>query len=264
MAKLKIENYETFKSDISADTFEFPYNPTSFKSTVQKFVDRKEYAYFFTFFGNTNPLKSSRRIVCNGHFSGDSKNSNYRELVSNMIDNKIKKLYFSADKFYIVFPKEPQETRTGNRINFIDYVVTFSSPFSICFSDTQKGGSETNLDTNDGNTFAPIEVISGDVTEGTEVSIIDKNGNGFTFTPSETGTFYYRLIYFISYGRGVYFTEYNYGYITERQKLKINDSSKDLILGLEPNESLDDIFSTGTISGISNIDIKFRDSYTGD
>ena len=44
---MKIENYETHKAGISADTFTFPYNSRVFDDAVEKFVYQKDYAYTF-------------------------------------------------------------------------------------------------------------------------------------------------------------------------------------------------------------------------
>lgn len=261
---MKIENYEVFKSDISADTFNFPYNPRVYNADVEKFVDEKQIPYSFTIFGTANSLISRRPIVINGHFSGATKNSDYRSLVNQIYDNKIKKLFFSDDLFYIVIPRNVKETRTGERINFVDYVASFTSPFGIAFSNTQKDGNSSSSEENEGNTDTPIEIISGGVTNGSPVTIKDKYGNGFTFTPSSTGTFTYRIIYNSDHSNDVRITEYADGYIgTTRQRLKVAESGKRIFITLKSGESLNDLFTGGEITGITPT-FYFRDGYSGE
>jgi hypothetical protein len=171
--------------------FTFPHNPNVFDSTINKFIEQKDYAYAFSYFGVTNPLKSKSSIIINGHFDGNTKNTDYGTLVRHCNSNKIKRLYFGTDRFRLVFPGSPKKTNTGGRTNFIDYVASFTSPFGILFDDTQKSGNNSAADENGGDIFTPIEKISGSVSATDVVTIKDGSGNGFTFTASDTGTIRY-------------------------------------------------------------------------
>lgn len=257
---MKIENYETWKSDISADTFTFPYNPKSFEDSIQGKLKQNNSAYEFDRFSLPSPIKKSRAIVLSGHFSGTSKNSDYQTLAKHMNDKKVKKVYFSDNKFMIVFPKTIKRTHQGGRTNFIDYNAGFISPFGILFDDTQKSGDDTSSNTNQGNSITPIEKITGDVSSGNTVTIQDPYGNGIEFTASTTGTFTLRLINFRDLGL-ISFTEFYYGEIggTE-QNIQIANNDKDMFMILKPSDSLSGFSATN----ISNLQIFFRDGYTSD
>ena len=261
---MKVENYETHKADISADTFTFPYNPRVFDVQLEKFLDQRDFAYAFTYYGLTDPLKSRQAFVLNGHMSGASKDTNYRSLKRHFGDNKLKKLYFGTNKFAIGFGQSIQRTHTGGRTNFIDYVATFRSPFGILFGDTARSGGATSTTTNAGDTTTPFERITGSVTSGQLVTITDADGNGFRFTASATGTFTLRLIFLSTLGGEDRFTEYWYGEIGgTQQTIRLVNNDKNLILTLEPGESPDDIFTGGTITNITPT-FHWRDGFSGE
>lgn len=257
---MKIENYETWKSDVSADTLTFPYNPNRFEDTLQKKLQTKNIAYAFSYFGATSPLKNSRVIVINGHFSGASKNSDFQSLVKHVNDNNVKKLYFDNSKFMIVFPQNIKRTHQGGRTNFIGYNAGFISPFGILFGDTQKSGGSSDSDVNDGNTLTPIERVSGSVTSGEVVSVVDSYGNGFEFTASTSGTLNVRLLNFRNVGSDVYFTEYYFAEVDGvEQNLRVKNNDKSMFMVLNSGDSL---------SGFSDTNIAatfyFRDGYSAD
>lgn len=261
---MKIENYETHKAGISADTFTFQYNPQVFDDSIDKFIQQTDYAYNFSYFGTTKPFKSKRPLIINGHFSGASKSTYYQTLALHMNSNNIKKFYFSTGKFYIVIPQTVKKTHSSMRTNFIDYVGSLISPFGILFDNTQQSGLKAGAQDNQGNAWTPIEKITGSVVSGQTVTIEDNDGNGFTFVASATGTFTMYLIYNVDMGSDMYFTEYIYGVIgTTRQKLKKSNSGKSMLLGIAAGDDLNDTFGTATITNITAT-FYFRNGYTSD
>lgn len=261
---MKIENWETYKGSISADTFTFPNAPRVFDVDMNKFVDRRAFAYAFTYFGLTDPLKSGQGFVLNGQFNGSNKNTDFRSLHRQFNSQEVKKLYFSSDKFAIGFGTGLKRTHTGGRTNFIDYVANFVSPFGVLFGDDERSGLEDSSTENSGDAFTPFTRITGHVTKDQTVVINDSDGNGFTFVASDTGNFNLRLIYLTDSGDNNRFTEYWYGEIGGvAQSLFVSDNSKSIILGLESGESPDDIFSGGTIENITPT-FYWHDGYSSD
>lgn len=262
---MKIENYETFKAGISADTFTFPYNPQRHTRELTKFLDERDYAYAFTHYGMTSPIKSRVGHVLSGHFSGSTKNADFKKLKKNVNDNKIKKLYFSDDQFAIVFGRTCNEVNAGGRTNMIDYVAGFVSPFGLLFGDTEKsGGSSDTSNTNEGDVATPIEKITGSVTSGQTVVIEDADGNGITFTAVDTGTFTLRLIYLEELGGGDVFTEYYYADVDgAAQKIQRSNNDKTQILTIEPGDDLSTTFSGATITNITPT-FYYRDGHSAD
>jgi hypothetical protein len=257
---MKIENYEG-----TADTFTFPHNPKVYDNSLEKFVDVKNNPYYFSFYGMASPLKNRQSIVINGHFDGSTKNSDYRNLSKHCNESALKKLYFENTKFAIVIPNQCKRTHSGGRTLFIDYVASFTSPFSMLFSSTQKNGGSTSAEENEGNILTPIEKITGSVTSGTKVQINDVNENGFEFTPSNTGTMTVYLIKMGSLGGDLVMTEYIYIDVGGTQYTPIlSNSDKRIFLTLEADESLDDAFNGATISGVTNLTFYFRDGYSSD
>ena len=245
--------------------FTFPYSSNLHSEDLGKFVDQRDYAYAFSYFGMTNPIKSKKAITINGHFNGTNKSTDYNFLYKHCNSNKIKKLYFSTDKFAIVFPITCKRTDTGSRTNFIDYVAPFVSPFGILFDDTQKSGNNSASGKNEGNTLTPIEKITGTVTDTQLVTIQDGEGNGFTFTANASGTVTIELITLLDLGSDNYFTEYIYASIGgTRQVLKVANNSKSMLLSLGPGQSLSNLFSGGTVTNITTPLFFFRDGHSSD
>ena len=257
---MKIENY-TDANGHSSDTFTFPNNPKVFDDQLGKLVDMKDIAYAFSYFGVTNPIKSKRSVVINGNFFGTNKDTNFRSLVKHVNDNKLKKLYFSDDKFMIVMPQNIKRTHSGGRTNFIDYVASFVSPFGILFDDTQKSGSTGSGQTNSGNVTTPIEYIQGSVISGQTVSLRDANDNGFTFTASSSGTLKVYLVTMLDIGSDNYYTTYYYAVIgSTEQTLRAYNNNKSMFLQLAPGEALNGL----TKSNLSSETIKFRNGWSSD
>jgi hypothetical protein len=261
---MKLENYETYKADISADSFTFPHNSNSYVLDPQKFLDTKSPPYTLALFGTKIPWKNTMVIALSGHFDGSTKNSDYRNLKRRINDREIKKFYFGSDRFAICLGTKCQSTFTGSRVNFIDYQASFISPFGLLFGDTQKTGGSSGTAENEGDVFTPIEQITGSVTASDEVTITDKDENGFKFTATDTGTFNLYLIYNRNIGNGNRFTEYYYGEIGGvKQTLQQVNKAQDIFIGLEPAEDLATRFSGATITNITPT-FKFRDGHSAD
>lgn len=261
MTDLTLTDYED-----AGSTFLFPYNPNSIEFVTTKFTDQRNLPYSFTFLGFTSPIKSSINITLNGHFDGSTKNSNYRELVQKVNNPILLKLFFenSHDKFYLCTGMNVQKVPTGTRPLHTDYVASFFSPFGMLFDATQQSGLKTGSDSNDGDIVTPIEKITGSVTNGVTVTIKDKNDNGFTFTPTVTGTMTYYIVRIVSDDNVVFLTEYQYVEVNGTSYAISNAStSGDLMLKLEVGESLNDIFTGGTVVGITPT-FFFRNGWSSD
>ncbi len=261
MSSLKIDDYEN-----TGDSFTFPYNPNSVEFVTSKFLDQRNLPYSFTFLGMTSPVKSSINITLTGHFDSATKNSNYRSLVAKINAPILTRLFFQTDydKFYLCTGAIVQKIPSGNRPLHVDYVASFFSPFGILFDATQQSGLQAASDSNDGDMVTPIEKITGSVTNGVAVTIEDANGNGFTFTPSATGTMTYNIVKMVSDDNTVFIAEYMYVIVGSTVQIIQNaTTSGDLMLKLEPGESLNDIFSGGTISGITPT-FFFRNGWASD
>lgn len=261
MANMKIEKYEN-----ASDSFTFPYNPNSVEFITSKFMDQRPLPYSFTFMGFSSPIKSSISIGLNGHFDGSSKNSNYRSLTLQVNSPELVKLYFENDgsKFYLCTGTTIQKVPTGTRPLHVDYVAKFFSPFGLLFDNTQKSGLKASSVENEGDIVTPIEKITGTVVSGQTVTIQDASGNGFSFVASASGTMTYNIIKVTSEDGATYLTEYGYVTVgTARQTIKNASTSGDIFLKLEPGESLNDIFSAGTVTNITPT-FYFRDGWASD
>lgn len=257
---MKIENY-----DGTADLFTFPNNPNSFDDELvpnytTTNVDYQRFHYLVSG-GGIAP----KMLILTGYFFGTDKNTNYLSLSKHFVETqKLKKLYWESDKFYLGVGNNIKKTHTGGRTNFLDYVANFQTIVGILFSSTQQtytnGGSHL---TNSGNTTTFIEEISGTVTSGdSDLVISDGLGNEITIPSSALTTGQEIIIKFVEMvnsGDGIYVTEYNYTTIAGTQTNSVQTTSG---LGLLQIESG---LTTSTMS-VSNLDaaytIKFRNGYT--
>lgn len=267
---MKIDNY-TDANGYSANTFTFPHNPNAFDVQTDNFVDQQNFAYAFSYFGMTNPIKNKQSGIIKGHFDGASKLSNYRSLSAHFNSNKLKRLYFGSDKFMIVVPQGIKRTHLGGRTNIVDYVATFISPFGILFDDTQKSGDETGTGsdkTNEGNVTTPVEKIECTVTGGSSFTLADKDNNGFTGTANGSGSvdLIMYLVTMEDMGSDNYITSYIY--VTtdgDATAIKTSTSGKSMLLRIEADEDLGTAMNSGSNnSGVSAITYFFRDGWSGD
>ena len=256
---MKIENYRG-----TADTFVFSHPPMTFDEELTKFIDTRAFPYAFTYMGTTNQVKSKRSLSLVGHFDGDDRLTEYRSLNRHVSSPFLKKVYFDDSKFYIAMGANCKKTPVGNQPRRLDYVSNWISPIGILFSSTQKTGLKNSSEQNDGDVFTPFEEITGTVTINDDVVIADADGNGIKFTASQSGTFTLYLIKQTTQDGDNYFTEYIYGEIDgDSQIIQANSTSKSMILGLETLESINDIFSAGTVTNITPT-FKFRDGFSSE
>ena len=260
MSTMKVENYSG-----TLDTFTFPNNPNTFDDeivpnyTVTN-VDYQKFHYFVSG-GGIAP----KMIILTGHFHGTNKNTNYLALSKHFAETqKLKKLYWESDKFYLGIGNNIKKTHSGGRTNFLDYVANFQTIIGILFDNTQQtytnGGAHK---TNSGNTTTFIEEISGDVTSGaSNIVISDGLGNQITIPASAltTGqTVIIKFVEMVDSGDGIYVTEYNYTTIAGTQTNTVQTTDG---LGLL---QLNSSATTATLTA-SNLDAgwtaKFRNAYT--
>jgi len=255
---MKIENYAG-----TANTFNWPNNPNTFDDEISANytttnVDYQRFHYLVSG-GGVSP----KAIVMTGNFHGSNKNTNYKTLSGHFIENnKLKKLYFDSDRFYLGVGKQIKKTHSGGRTNFVDYVATFESVIGVLFSDTQKthtdGGGE---ETNDGNVNTFIEEISGVVTSGaSDIVISDGLGNEYTIPAASltTGqTVVIKFVEMVDSGDGIFVTEYNYTEVAGSQIKTVQTTDGFGVLQLAASAT------TATIT-VSNLNagytIKFRDA----
>jgi len=263
MTNIKIEEYTN-----ASDSFSFPYNPNTIELITTKFVDQRKLPYSFTFMGFSSPIKSSITIGLNGHFDGANKNSDYRALTKKVNSTSFQKLYFQndLDKFYLCTGMSIQKVPAGTRPLMVDYVASYFSPFGMLFDAVQKSGLKNSTNSNGGNIVTPIEKITGVITSGVPVTIMDKNNNGFKFTATGSGTLTmtYNIIKVTSGDNTTYLTEYMHVEVNGVSIAASNASnSGDFMLKLEVGESLNDIFSAGTVTGITPT-FYFRNGWSSD
>lgn len=258
---MKIENYSG-----NADTFIFPNPANSFddqgESNSQVTMVPFSGLHIQVGAGGIKP----KSLVLQGHFFGTDRATNYRELSKHFTfeDQKLKKLYFEDNKFYLGYGISCRKTNSGEKVGFIDYVANFRQICPIIFSDTQKIANSSTTQTNQGNIYTYVEEITGEVTAGSsDITIVDNTGLNLT-VPSDkiaTGdTISIKFISMVDAGAGAKYSYYNY--------LKINGSQanglKSSGLGSLKIEVGGSVGPSGdiTISNLSSWEIKFRDGWT--
>lgn len=256
---MKIENYEG-----TADTFTFPNNPNTFDDeivpnyTVTN-VDYQRYHYFISG-GGINP----KMVVLTGEFHGTSKNTNYLALSKHFSESqKLKKLYWEDDKFYLGVGNNIKKTHAGGRINFIDYVANFQTIIGVLLSNTQKtytnGGSHQ---TNAGNATTFVEEIAGTYDGTGDVVISDSLGNQVTIPASAfsgSQDFVLTFVKMVDSGDGIYVTEYNYVTIAGTQTNKVQTTDGLGMLQIASGLTTSTLTVTNLNAGWT---AKFRDAYT--
>jgi len=255
---MKIENYEG-----TADTFTFPTPPNSFDDQGESNAQVTEVPYQNLHIQVGGGGLKPKSIVLQGHLFGLNRNSNYRELAKHFIfeDDKLKKLYFEEDKFYLGYGVSCRKTNSGQRVGFIDYVANFRQLCPVLLSDTQKTADSSNPQTNEGNFYTFIEEITGNYVGSGDVTITDSYGLTLKIPSglfSGTETVKIKFVYMVDAGSFVKYTSYNY--------LEIGGSSAN---GLQNSKGFGSLriaegasSSTINISNLSGYSIKFRDGYT--
>lgn len=257
---MKIENYSG-----TADLFTFPNNPNSFDDeivpnyTVTN-VGYQKYHYFVSG-GGIAP----KMLVLTGHFSGTNKNTNYLSLSKHFAEtHKLKKLYWTTDKFYLGVGNNIKKTHSGGRTNFIDYVANFQTIMGVLFDATQQtytnGGAHK---TNSGNMTTFIEEISGVVTSGASAIVVsDGLGNEITIpaTALTTGqTVVIKFVEMVDSGDGIYVTEYNYTTVAGTQTSSVQTTDGLGMLQLAAGLTTSTLTAANLNAGWT---AKFRNAYT--
>jgi len=250
---MKIENFEG-----TADTFTFPYNPQSFDNTLEANSNSTPVQYhrhnYLVSGAGLNPIS----ITMTGHFSGPDRWTHYRDLAKHFIQNdRLKKLFFEDDKFYLGAGKRLKKTHASGRTNFIDYVFSFNTLLGTLFSDTVKTSG-----TNDGTTQTYIFEITGNVDNGSEDVILeDSKGNKVKIHNSaftSGSNFKYELVKMIDSGSGISISEYGIVSINDTQTKQVSTETG---FGLLLLDSGDDVDTNITISNLTSTTVSFRDAY---
>lgn len=202
---MKIENWEG-----SLDTFTFPHNPNVIDDNIEgnsTFTNIGFQKRHIVVGGGGIAPKS---VIINGHFDGATKDSDYQNLSKHFSQNdKLKKLYFESDKFYLGVGETIKQTQSGGRTNFVDYVANFRTILGILLDNT-----EDTSGTNDGNVRTFVTEITGTVTDGgIDVTLEDNHGskliipNGILTT---SDPFILLFVKMVNQGDGVFSSEYNW------------------------------------------------------
>ncbi len=250
---MKIENFEG-----TLDTFTFPHNPNTFDDNISgnaSFTLIVYQKYHIVVGGGGIQPKS---IVLQGHFDGSTKETDYRNLSKHFSQNdKLKKLFFETNKFYLGVGDNIKKTHTGSRTNFIDYVANFKTILGILLGDTEK-----STGTNAGNIRTFITEVTGTVTSGaTDVTITDNHGNQLTIPSSAIATsdsIVIKLVSMVDSGDGVFISEYNFTTINGTQTRRVSVTDGFGILVLDAAENVSTITTTNLTSAV----VKFRDGFS--
>ncbi len=250
---MKISNHEG-----SADTFTFPHNPNVFDDNIEgnaQFTNILFQKYHIVVGGGGISPKS---VIINGHFDGATKDSNYQDLSKHFSQNdKLKRLYFESDKFYLGIGETIKQTQSGGRTNFVDYVANFKTILGILLDDT-----EASSGTNDGNVRTFITEITGTVTSGaSDITLTDNHGNQLTIPASVLTTgnaIVLKLVSMIDSGDGVNISEYNVLTVAGTQTRAVSVTDGLGILVLDAGENV----STITTTNLTNPVVKFRNGWS--
>jgi hypothetical protein len=189
-----------------------------------------------------------KNLTLNGYFYGSNRFVDMGKLGKHIYEPKLKKLYFSADKYAIVLGKSLQTSITGGRYNIYDYVARFQSPLGVLWGNTEKTSG-----TNTGIIDCYIKEITGTVTSGASaITLADNHDNGFTISSTQLDTSDEVHFYFISLvntSGNIYSTKFNYCYNTTqatelRPVLSTNKTST--LLRLAPGENITTISNNTT------------------
>ena len=237
--------------------FIWPYNPQSFDDPTISNHTITTIGYQRHHILISGAGISPKNIILTGHFSGSSKNSNWRSCSKQFLETtKLKKFYFETDKFHLGIGKQIKRTQVGGRTNFIDYVATFEAIISVLFGDTARTSG-----TNEGNTTTYVHTIAGTITSGSSHLIIgDDLGNQITIDSSHltTGhTFEYQLVEMVNSGSGIYVSEYAYVELNGTQTKNVQTTGGFGLIQIAANANVSTITTTNLTNGV----ITFRDGY---
>ncbi len=255
---MSISNYSG-----TPDTFTWPHNPqvhdasTGSNYEIQN-IDFQRHHILVS--GGGIPPKP---IILTGHFDGVNKRSNYQDLSKHFQENqKLKKLYWESDKFYLGVGKNCKETNSGGRTNFLDYVASFETIIGILLDDTQQTATSGVPKTNSGDVTTFIEEISGTVTNGANpITVTDNLGNELTIPATALTTGQAIVITFVKMvdsGSGIFVSEYNYVTIAGTQTKRVQTTGGFGIIQLEATKTTADL----TITNLTSWSAKFRDGWS--
>ena len=255
MALMKIENYEVWKTDISADTFTFPYNPKSINYPNESNHEMSILPYNNRHIAVSGAGFNPATIILNGHFSGSTRWTNWRLLTKHWGQTtKIKKLFFESDKFSLGIPKRVERTNSSNRTNFVDYVAGFETIIAMLF-----GSTERTTGVNAGNIDTYVFEVSGTY-DGSGDVVISDGTNIITIPEAEltlNDIVTYRLVSFESSGDIAYVTEYGIVEIEGAISNKVRTSAGSGILKLASGVNI----TTVTTTNLTSVSKKFNDGW---
>lgn len=257
---MKIENYES-----PADSFTVPGNiktfddPSDSNGTTTEIDYARNHIHIGA--GGLRP----KILAIAGSLFGTNKNTDYETLSKHFAyqDQKLKKLYWKTDRFYLGIGQGAKQTFNSGRTNFIDYAAGFKVIIEQLFGDTQKSGTSGTPQTNSGNITTFIEEITGEITDGNDDLVITDNlGNEITISSSKltTGqTFVLQLVKMVNSGSNIFVSEYNYVTLNGTRERSVQTTDGSGYIQLEASADTSDI----TISNLSSYQVKFRDGYSG-
>lgn len=250
---MSISNYSG-----SADTFTFPVNPKTFDDEIKSNMSMTPIDFQSHHIVVGSGGISPKIIVLVGNFFGSSKNTNYQDLSKHFSESqKLKKLFWETDKFYLGIGETVKKTHSGGRTNFIDYVAQFKTVLGILL-----GATEKTSGTNAGNLRTFVTEISGTVTSGASaVTVTDNHNNQLTIPSSAISTgnaIVIKLVEMVDSGDGVFVSEYNYTTINGTQTRRIQVTEGLGVLRLDPGENI----STVSTTNLSSVTKKFRDGWS--
>jgi len=250
---MKIENHEG-----TLDTFTFPHNPNVLDDNIEgnaQFTNIQFQRHHIVAGGGGVSPKS---VIINGHFDGATKDDDYQNLSKHFSENdKLKRLLFESDKFYLGVGETIKQTQSGGRTNFVDYVANFRTILGILLDDT-----EASSGTNDGNVRTFITEITGTVTSGaSDVTLTDNHGNQLTIPASVLTTsdaFVLKLVSMVDSGDGVFISEYNFVTIAGTQTRSVSVTDGFGLLVLDAGENVSTISTTNLTTAV----VKFRNGWS--
>ena len=250
---MKILNHEG-----SADTFTFPHNPNVFDDNIEGNATFTNIGYQKRHIVVGGGGISPKSVILQGHFDGSSKNTNYQDLSKHFSQNeKLKRLHFEDDKFYLGTAMTAKKTHSGTRTNFIDYVANFTTILGILLDNT-----EDTTGTNDGNVRTFVTEITGTVTSGaSDITFGDNHGNELTIPASVLTTgqaIVFKFVSMVDQGDEVFSSEYNVVTIAGTQTSSVGVTGGTGILVLNAGENVSTITTTNLTSAI----VKYRDGWS--